>query len=402
MLLENKRVVTFSLALAMLSVAASPVARAKAPLEIQSRHYRVLTDLDETSARDYASRLDAMYDEYARRLSDFGQKQQTKFDVYLFKKRSSYCRFIDNRLPNSAGIFIPAQRALAGYEEGQGRGGLRQTLQHEAFHQFAWETISTNLPIWLDEGLAQIFEEGVWAGDKFILGQVPPRRIDDLQADLKTGRFTPLADMLTMPRQTYQARMKDAKTGRAQYNQAWAMTQFLIFAEDETGKPRYRDRLLAWLRDLHAGRDAQESFAANFSGNIDGFETRFKEWVAHLQPTPMAVYSDRLTKLAELLRLFHRDGLAFESVDDLRDHLARGRFHLTEERDGETVMHDENALIYLCDLKSREWSKQQMHFEPRRGPLPDIVLDPPNGMQLRIRFFKVGKEIDHELSFEMP
>jgi hypothetical protein len=399
--LEKKRIPSrFAVSVAA-CVAAAASARAAPPLEIQSRHYRVLTDLDEATARDYARRLDAMYDEYARRLSDFGAKKGKKFDVYLFRKRSSYAIFTNNRLPNSAGIFIPGQRALAAYEEGQGRGGLRQTLQHEAFHQFAWETISPNLPIWLDEGLAQVFEEGVWAGESFILGQVPPRRIEDLQSDLRENRFTPLTDMLSMPRQAYQARMRDAKTGRAQYNQAWAMTQFLIFAEDETGKPRYRERLLAWLADMHAGRDATAAFESNFSGNIAGFETRFKEWVAALKPTPMAVYADRLTKLAELLRLFRRDGLSFESIDDLRDHLARGRFHLTEQRDGETVMHDENALLYLCDLNSVGWTDKQIRFERRRGPLPDIVLSPPNGLTLRIRFHKVGKEIDHELSFEM-
>jgi hypothetical protein len=399
--LEKKRVSLSVVGAALACVTVSAAPGAAAPLEIQSRHYRILTDLDEPAARDYAKRLDAMYDEYARRLSDFGKQQKTKFDVYLFKKRSGYLKFTNNRLPNSAGIFIPAQRALAAYEEGQGRGGLRQTLQHEAFHQFAWECISNNLPIWLDEGLAQVFEEGVWAGDKFILGQVPPRRIEDLQADLKAGRLTPLGEMLSMPRNAYQARMKDAKTARALYNQAWAMTQFLVFAQGEDGKPRYRDRFLAWLRDMHAGRDAQAAFSDNFSGNVDGFEQRFREWVGTLQPTPMAVYSDRLTKLAELLRLFRRDGLSFDSVEQLRDHLVRGRFHLTEQRDGETVMHQENALTYLSDLKSRQWTPDQMRFERRRGPLPDVVLSPPNGMAIRVRFFKVGNEIDHELSFEM-
>jgi hypothetical protein len=399
--LEHKRL-PILVAVSVAASAAATVVRAAPPLEIQSRHYRVLTDLDEASARDYAKRLDAMYDEYARRLSDFGAAKGQKFDVYLFKKRSTYAKFTNNRLPNSSGIFIPGQRALAAYEEGQGRGGLRQTLQHEAFHQFAWETISPNLPIWLDEGLAQVFEEGVWAGENFILGQVPPRRIEDLLSDLRDNRFTPLAEMLSLPRAEYQARMRDAKTGRAQYNQAWAMTQFLIFAEGEDGKPRYRDRFLAWLRDMHAGQDGAAAFEKNFSGNVAGFEARFKEWVAALKPTPTAVYADRLTKLAELLRLFRRDGLVFESVEDLRDHLVRGRFHLTEQRDGVTVMHEENALLYLCDLKSRAWSEQQIRFEPRRGPLPDIVLSPPNGMKLRVRFHKTGKEIDHELSFETP
>ena len=399
--MENKRVAISTLALLLAAAAASGKPPAKPPVEFASRHYHVLSDLDEKSARDYARHLDAMYDEYARRLAGFGEQGRGKFDVYLFARRSTYARFINNRLPNSAGIFIPAQHALAAYEEGQGRAGMRQTLQHEAFHQFAWETISPDLPIWLDEGLAQVFEEGVWAGDTFILGNSPPRRVDDLQADLKAGQLVPLRDMLTMPRQTYQLRMRDARTGRTQYNQAWAMTQFLIFAEGEDGKPRYRERLLAWLRDISAGREAHEAFAAHFSDNVDGFEQRFREWAANIKATPMAVYADHLTKLAELIRLFRGDGLSFASIGALRTHLSRGRFHLTEQREGELIMHDENALTYLADLSSRDWSTQQLRFEQRGGPLPDIVLTPPGGPTLRMRFFKRGKELDHDLSFEI-
>lgn len=387
-------------AAALLVIGAATASASAGSRVFESEHYRIHTDLDEPTARDYARRLDAMYKEYARRLADFESPPQDKFAVHLFRRKSDYIRFTNNRVPNSSGIFIPAQRALAGFEEGQGRSGLRQTLQHEAFHQFAWEVISPNLPIWLDEGLAQVFEEGVWTGKQFIIGQVPPRRIEELREDARSGRFTPFRTLLTMSRKDFQARMKDPKLGRAQYNQAWAMTQFLIFAADEEGKPRYRARMLAWLRDIHGGRDAQQAFVENFSTNVEGFEARYQEWLAGLQPTAMAVYSDRLTKLAELLRLFKDEGREFESIDALRKHLAKGRFHLTEEREGRTYTHQENALAYLSDLSNNPWPADQLVLETRRGPLPDIVLRPPGTAQLRVRFYRNGSRISHELVFE--
>jgi hypothetical protein len=341
-----------------------------------------------------------MYEEYARRLADFDAKPRQKFDVHLFKRKADYAKFVGGRVANSAGIFIPSQRALAGYEEHQGRAGLRQTLQHEAFHQFAWEMISPNLPIWLDEGLAQIFEEGIWTGNQFLLGQVTPRRIADLQDDVRAGRFVPFRLFTTMSREQFQTRMTDPKLGRAQYNQAWAMTHFLIFAEDESGKPRFRARLLSWLREMHEGADPQKSFESNFSSNYEGFENRFKEWASRLQPTPMAVYADRMSKLAELVRLFKDDGEEFDSVDALRAHLAKGRFHLTEQRDGQTYTYRENALTYLSDLSDKPWPADALRFDRRRGPLADIVLRPPQGSAIRVRFFRTGEAIDHELVFE--
>lgn len=366
---------------------------------VESKHYVIYSDLDRAATLDYARRLDAMYEEYSRRLADFPVNGNEKFQVHLFKKQSDYRRFTGSRLPNSAGIFIPSMQALAGYEESAGRTALRQTLQHEAFHQFAWQAISQKLPIWLDEGLAQIFEEGVWTGDKFLLGQVPPARLKLLRDDIANNRLIPFKTLLTMSRQTYQARMKDDAVGRSQYNQAWAMTHFLVFAADEKGNARYRDRLLAWLRDMHAGRDANESFVANFSGNIDGFEKRFREWAGMIQPTPLSVYSDRVSKLAELVRLFKQDGQEFDSVDTLRRHLQKGQFHLTEQRDGQTFTLDENALTYLCDLNGKPWPGKQLFFE-RKKPLPDIVLKSPNGSTIRARFYTSGQRIDHDLVFE--
>ena len=397
---HNKTRMSRTIPLALAACFAA-VGRADAQQKVcDSRHYTIYSDLDEASTKDYARRLDAMYDEYAKRLADFSIDSSQKFRVHLFKKQSDYKRFTGSRLPNSAGIFIPSLQALAGYEEAQGRLALRQTLQHEAFHQFAWQSISQNLPIWLDEGLAQVFEEGVWTGDQFLLGQVPPSRIKLLQQDMAAGRLLAVKSLLTMSRGTFQARMADEAVGRSQYNQAWAMTQFLIFAVDENNRPRYRSRLIGWLRDLHAGKDPQQAFVSNFSGNLDGFETRFREWSLALTPTPLAVYSDRVSKLAELLRLLKQDGREFESVELLRRHLQQGQFHLTEQRDGQTYTLDEDALTYLSGIDGRPWSSQNLYFERGRGPLADIVLRPPTGSIIRARFFITGQRIDHDLVFE--
>src|SRR4051812_27700810 len=82
-----------------------------------SKHYQIFSDLDVDATKDYAKRLDGMYEEYAKRLKDFSIPNDQKFQVHLFKKQSDYRRFTGSRLPNSAGIFIPSLQALAGFEE---------------------------------------------------------------------------------------------------------------------------------------------------------------------------------------------------------------------------------------------------------------------------------------------
>ncbi len=364
----------------------------------ESKHYRINSDLDPAAVKDYAKRLDALYDEYSRRLADFESSIDKKFEVQLFRKRNDYLKFTGNRVPNTMGIFIPALNTLAGYEENLGRSGLMQTLQHEAFHQFAWGVISQNLPIWLDEGLAQVFEEGVWTGDKFILGQLPLNRIQDLQTDIKEGRFVRFREFLSMSRDEFQSRMTDPIKARAQYNQAWAMTQFLVFAEVD-GKPKFRGRLLQWLSDMHGGQDSMSSFADNFSPNIEGFEKRFLEWASTLKPTPMSIYSYRMSKLGELVRILKDGGKEFSNTDELRSYLSKGRFKLTERREGQTYVREENALTYLNDLTDQPWSSAQLRFEKKGGQLPDIVLQPPNLTSIRVRYVKSGGELSAELVF---
>src|SRR5690349_18215243 len=140
-----RRIGFVSLAAALLVLsAAAPAARGDMRV-LDSRHYHIHTDLERSFAEDLARRLDAMYDEYVRRLSDFHPDERQRFEVYIFKNRSDYRTFTEDRLPNTGGMFIPSKRALCAFLEGQGRDALRRTLQHEAFHQFAFFAISPNL-----------------------------------------------------------------------------------------------------------------------------------------------------------------------------------------------------------------------------------------------------------------
>src|SRR5690348_12742750 len=226
---------------------------------LNSQHYQIKTDLDAQLAEDLARRMDLMYDEYTRRLVDFAPPTDANkpFQVDLYAKRADYMNLTSNRFPNTGGVFMPARNLLAAFLETQGRDGLRRTLQHEAFHQFAFTAISRNLPVWLNEGLAQFFEEGVVIDNLVTVGQVPPRRIRQLNADMKAHRLVPFDKFLAMTDQEWAAALADKTRASAQYNQGWAMVQFLINATDPNGEPKYRSRFIAMLKEIHNGTDPQ-------------------------------------------------------------------------------------------------------------------------------------------------
>jgi hypothetical protein len=108
---------------------------------VRSKHYLIHSDLDDALLFELGSRMDAMYDEYSRRMSDFDLHEERKpLDAYLFNRKSDYTTFTDSKYLHTGGVFMAGKNQLAAYLEGQ-RDTLRRTLQHEAFHQFAYKAL---------------------------------------------------------------------------------------------------------------------------------------------------------------------------------------------------------------------------------------------------------------------
>jgi hypothetical protein len=372
--------------------------------EINTRHYRLHTDLDDALAQNLGQLLDSMYDEYAQRLAVIsGGAAIPRLEVYLFRTQKEYLKFSHGRLRNTGGVFVPDQNLLAAYVEIQGRDGIHRTLQHEAFHQFAFNAISTELPIWLNEGLAQFFEEGLWNGDGFLLGEVPPRRIRKLQLDLKNDRTIPFPTLLSMTGKEWSQRLWSSRTeGATQYSQSWAMVHFLAMSKDSEGEYLYRGRLLKMLRLLHEGKNGEEAFRLAFGSNIEGFERKFIEYAKALRPTPEATLIEHQDVLADLLADFNRDGKRFDDAETFRKFVVAGRFHLHYTHDDLEWDTDKNMNKYFSDLKGTLFPPDQLYFSLRSGsPIPDIVCRCGDLLQLRTRFYDGDRTVvDHELTIE--
>jgi hypothetical protein len=383
----------FLFILACLLLLSPPFAHAATLRNFSSRHYHIHTDLDASLADDLARRMDAMYDEYGRRLVEFLPREQTRFDVYLFKRQADYTAFVGPHATNTGGVFLSGRGALAAFLEHQGRNALRRTLQHEAFHQFAYTAITTNMPVWLNEGMAQLFEEGLWTGKGFVLGEVPPRRVRQLEADMAAHRLTPFRDFMALDLEKWSTTLaRDKEAGATQYNQAWAMVHFLVNATDTGGHELYRARFIHLLRLLHAGRDAKAAFAEAFSANIEGFQQRFVEFARTLRPTPLATLIERQQFLAELVLVFHKQDRTFVDIDDLRQACDDLRFSDAD--------HLDPALCFM-DVEGRRLDSSRLFFEGRpQSAIPDLICRAGGRLQIRSRFNREGTTYEPETKLE--
>lgn len=387
------------LALLLLGMMASSTAMAARPElgRVKTKYYLIHSDLDDALIADLGTRMDAMYAEYSRRMSDFDLRADQKpLDVYLFNYKKDYTDFTGAKYLNTGGVFIAGKNQLAAYLEGQ-RDTLRRTLQHEAFHQFAYKAIGTNLPIWLNEGMAQLFEEAIWTGEGFLMNQVPPRRIRQLQNDVRNNKLLPMKMLITLSPEKWAAHLSaDAALGSTQYNQTWAMVHYMAYGDGG----RNGAKLVSLLKALGKGQDADDAFRESFGQNLESFRAGFENHALALEPTAEAGLIDRHEVLADLLGQLNDRGKKFNTVLEYRKMVEVMRYRLRYTR-GQVTWTAEPAS-YFRDAAGVAFGADQLYFDFRASaPLPDLVFHHPSSrIGLRARFYKDGEKIGHEVLVE--
>lgn len=161
----------------------------------------------------------------------------TLIQVYLFEDRARYERFMRARypeLPKRRAFFVAQPRSLGGAEDllvytfwGD---RIRQDLRHELTHALL-HSVLKDVPLWLDEGLAEYFEvPAEWQGVHYPhLDVVRQAGHEPVKPDL--ARLEQLSQVQHMT--------------PAEYREAWAWVHLLL-----RGKPEGRTALLAYLQQL--------------------------------------------------------------------------------------------------------------------------------------------------------
>ena len=284
----------------------APNARAAAPSPgglkaYPTRYYVIYTDLGEDVVTEASARVTAMAEEYHNRTKGFGGVIRSRLPFYLYSRSEDY--LAAGGLPGSAGQFSSGrQGALMALAGNRPSLSLWHTVQHEGFHQFAHMVIGGQLPVWLDEGMAEYFGLGIWTGDGFVTGLIPQGRLVAVRRYIKEDRITPLADFLLMSSADWkdafsrkQAEKDKSKGGgkgqdgksdsdrvRINYDQAWSMVHFLVHAEN--GK--YRTSLSGFIADISSGMAWKASFQRWLGSNVQAFEQKYRQWWLDLPDNP--------------------------------------------------------------------------------------------------------------------
>jgi len=156
--------------------------------------------------------------------------------VYLFADQNRYANYMKERhpdLPARRAFFIGTPRELAVYAFWGEQTMV--DLRHEFTHGFLHASLG-NVPLWVDEGLAEYFEVGSRAP-----GSINGEHLPRLQVAVQNGwrpdvhRLEQLEDVDEMHREDYQ--------------EAWLWVHYLMHKA-----PRGQAILSEYLNDLHTRR----------------------------------------------------------------------------------------------------------------------------------------------------
>lgn len=251
---------------------------------VEGQFHLLIHDLSDLEGAEVITRMEAMVREYQKRTRDFAGRIQGKMPFILFRNENDY--HAAGGMEGTAGVFNGEQlMAVAG------RGltaGTWRTIQHEGFHQFASNVIGGELPTWVNEGLAEYFGEGVYTGDGFVTGGIPAFRLKRVQESIADKQFKSIDGMMRLSHEKWNAEMKSEN-----YDQAWAMVQFLAHADDGKYQKAFSTFMISLSRRQPWARAWDEAF-----GSAEGFEQRWNKWWNEQQGncTP-DVYAEAATRM---------------------------------------------------------------------------------------------------------
>lgn len=177
---------------------------------------------------------------------------------------------------------------------------LFRILYHEAFHAYVGNFVypptkgngTGDLPRWLNEGMAQVFETAIFEAGELRVGHAERERLEKAQDWLAKKEFTPLKSLLNAGPKVFVVAHggQRPETDRV-YVAAWAVASYLMFDRRLLGTPAIDE----FVKGIHKGDDVVKAFEKLTGQPLEDFEKAFHHWLRRLRTdgSVLEILSDR-------------------------------------------------------------------------------------------------------------
>jgi hypothetical protein len=222
-------------------------------IEVRTQHFNILCDAPEGTAIGIGRRLEQFTGMLQTLHPNLRAHPAQPVDIYIFRDQKQMARFAPSQVENFSAMANTGLGHSLFIMDGQVEGSDRANLVcHEFTHLFLNANFA-EMPLWLNEGLAQYYATFRQRGSRAECGH--PR--DGSVYWLKTHEYADLNLLFAMkPEAAAYQGSNELRT--TTYAQGWAITHYLMAAPDRATK---MDSVLGALRK---GTPARVAFRAGF------------------------------------------------------------------------------------------------------------------------------------------
>lgn len=163
--------------------------------------------------------------------------------------------------------------------------GLFSLLYHECFHAYIHSFVyppnkGPELPRWLNEGLAQIFETAIVEVGELRVGHPDPERLNRMKDQIRDKKILPLKELLQSGPKQFAVLHGLGKHDADQfYLASWGLALYLCFENDLLGTKEWD----TYLAELAKGLDPIKSFENLVGKDLAAYEKQWRLWLSRLQ-----------------------------------------------------------------------------------------------------------------------
>jgi len=158
-------------------------------------------------------------------------------------------------------------------------GQMLQRLYHEAFHayleNYVYPRAGHDVPVWLNEGLAQIFEAGLLEAETLRIDAPSRDALKALKADLAGQQPLRLEKVLAADQQAFLAGSQSNRL----YAYAWGLAYYLTFEKHALGSPA----LDQYMAPPAKNASPVERFEKLVGAPLANFEPAWREYILNLR-----------------------------------------------------------------------------------------------------------------------